>query len=73
MNADYGGIDLNQINVKADGQKVQMQFDPAQLQQLIQGGFEGFMPVIINVTPIQSPLPLLGINHAKEPEVLAKI
>jgi hypothetical protein len=34
----------------------------------MQGRFEGFSPVIINMMPISSPLPLLGINPAKEPE-----
>ncbi|MBF0571962.1 MAG: HAD hydrolase-like protein [Candidatus Omnitrophica bacterium] len=58
--AENGGIDLNQINVKRKGKTVNVQFDPAQLNELMQGGFEGFTPVIINITPIQSPLPLLG-------------
>jgi len=39
----------------------------------MQGGFKGFTPVIINITPIQSPFPLLGVNSAKEPEALAKV
>ncbi len=70
---DLGGIDLNQINVNREGKAVVVQFDPAQLNQLMQGGFEGFMPVIINITPIQSPLPLLGIDPRKEEEPLAKV
>ena len=70
---DVGGIDLNQISVKRTGKVINMQFDPAQLNELMQGGFKGFTPVIVNMTPIQSPLPLLGVNQAKEPEVaLAK-
>lgn len=69
---DLGGIDLNQINVNREGKAVVVQFDPAQLNQLMQGGFEGFMPVIINITPIQSPLPLLGIAPMREQESLAK-
>ena len=67
-----GGIDLNQINVLRNGKTVNVQFDPAQLNALIQGGFEGFTPVIINITHISSPFQLLGINPAKQPEVLAK-
>jgi hypothetical protein len=63
-----GGIDLNQINVLRNGKTVNVQFDPAQLNELVKGGFEGFTPVIINMTPIQSPFQLLGINPAKEPE-----
>ncbi|MBF0571305.1 MAG: HEAT repeat domain-containing protein [Candidatus Omnitrophica bacterium] len=61
-----GGIDLNQINVLHNGKTVNVQFDPAQLYELMQGGFEGFSPVIINITPIQSPLPLLGIGTVNE-------
>ena len=69
--AENGGIDLNQINVKRNGKTVNVQFDPAQLTALEQGGFEGFTPVIINITHISSPFQLLGINPAKQ-EVLAK-
>ncbi|MBF0504917.1 MAG: ankyrin repeat domain-containing protein [Candidatus Omnitrophica bacterium] len=61
-----GGIDLNQISIKRNGKIINVQFDPAQLNKLMQGGFQGFSPVIINVTPIQNPLPLLGIGPAKE-------
>jgi hypothetical protein len=63
--AEKGGIDLNQINVKRNGKTVNVQFDQAQLHKLMQGGFEGFTPVIINITPISSPLVLLGVNSAK--------
>jgi glucose-6-phosphate isomerase len=66
-----GGIDLNQINVLRNGKTVNVQFDPAQLNELMQGGFEGFTPVIINITHISSPFQLLGINPPKQ-EVLAK-
>ncbi len=69
---DLGGIDLNQINVNREGKAVVVQFDPAQLNELMRDGFEGFMPVIINITPIQSPLPLLGIAPLREQESLAK-
>jgi len=72
MLTEKGGIDLNQINVHRTGKTVNVQFDPAQLNDLMQGGFEGFTPVIINMTHIQSPLPLLGIGPAKEDELLAK-
>ena len=66
-----GGIDLNQINVLRNGKTVNVQFDPAQLNALEQGGFEGFTPVIINITHISSPFQLLGINPPKQ-TVLAK-
>ncbi len=66
-----GGIDLNQINVLRNGKTVNVQFDTAQLNALEQGGFEGFTPVIINITHISSPFQLLGVNTAKE-QLLAK-
>ena len=66
-----GGIDLNKINVLHNGKTVNVQFDPALLKKLVQGGFEGFTPVIINITPISSPFELLGVAPAKQ-EVLVK-
>jgi hypothetical protein len=69
--AENGGIDLNQINVLRKGKTVNVQFDPAQLNALEQGGFQGFTPVIINIQYISSPFQLLGINPPKQ-EVLAK-
>ncbi|MBI5023434.1 MAG: hypothetical protein HZC18_00315 [Candidatus Omnitrophica bacterium] len=37
-----------------------IQFDPVELQELIDAGIDGFAPVIINITPLPSVLPLLG-------------
>ena len=67
-----GGIDLNQIKVRRNGKTVNVQFDPAQLNELMQGDFKGFTPVIINISRIQSPFQLLGIRQALQ-EVLAKL
>ena len=61
--AENGGIDLNQINVNRTGKTVNVQFDPAQLNELMQGGFEGFTPVITGMTHISSPFQLLGIKE----------
>ncbi len=62
-----GGIDLNQIKVNRTGKIVNVQFDPAQLNALEQGGFEGFTPVITGITHISSPFQLLGIAPTKIP------
>ncbi len=67
-----GGIDLNQINVLRNGKTVNVQFDPAQLIQLEQGGFEGFTPVIVNMTRISNPFQLLGINAPQQEVQLVK-
>jgi HAD superfamily hydrolase (TIGR01484 family) len=58
-----GGIDLNKINIKRSGKIISIQFDPAQLNAIEQGGFEGFTPVITNIIRIQNPLPLFGVNN----------
>ncbi len=68
---DLGGIDLNQININRTGKTIKVDFDPAQLDELLQGEFQGFSPVIIDIAPILSPFPLLGIS--KEAQALAKI
>ncbi len=69
---ENGGIDLNQINVKHTGKTINVQFDPAQLDELEQSNFKGFIPAITGFRYIQSPFPLLGVNVAKEPEGVAK-
>lgn len=43
---------------------VDIQFDPVQLQEIIDAGIDGFSPVIINITPLPSVLPLLGLDPA---------
>jgi hypothetical protein len=68
-----GGIDLNQINVNRSGKIINIQFDPSQLTEIIQGGFEGFTPVIINVTPIQNPMSLMGGSTAQNEEALTAV
>ena len=70
--AEKGGIDLNQINVLRKGRTVNVHFDPAQLNELEQGGFEGFTPEITGFQYIKSPFPLLGINTPKKTMQLAK-
>ena len=67
-----GGIDLNQISVLRNGKKVNVQFDPDQLNELMKGGFNGFTPVIINMEQISSPYQLLGIKSPEKTELLAK-
>ncbi len=63
-----GGIDMNDIDVNRKGTGVDIQFDPAELQELIDAGIDGFAPVIINITPLPSVLPLLGLEPAIKEE-----
>ena len=67
--SENGGIDLNQIKVNSVGRAIDVQFDQAQFNEFLRGGFDGFSPVIVTITPIQSPLPLLGVNTATAPSV----
>ncbi len=71
-----GGIDLNtknmHIDVTKDGNGVKVTFDPAMLERFKKGDFTGVVPVILNITPIPSVLPLLGFSPRKEDEVLAQ-
>jgi hypothetical protein len=66
---DVGGIDLNEIEVDRQGAGVDIQFDPIiKLQEIIDVGIDGFTPVIINLTPLPSVLPLLGLDPRKDEE-----
>jgi leucine dehydrogenase len=61
-----GGIDFNKLNlqIERDGNGVPL---PVNLQDLekIQAGFQGFLPVIIDVVPVNLPL-LLGLEDQPE-------
>ena len=50
-----GGIDLDSIKVNRAGNVIKVLFDQAQLNELMQGGFEGFTPVITKMMRISSP------------------
>ncbi len=66
-----GGIDLNTKNMTTNlsGDKINIQFDKAMIESFKRGDFTGVRPVILNVTPIQSVLPLLGLAPRKEDEL----
>ncbi|OGW96699.1 MAG: hypothetical protein A2Z81_01730 [Omnitrophica WOR_2 bacterium GWA2_45_18] len=69
-----GGIDLNADKMNLDVDKsstgVDIQFDPAMVAEFEAGDFTGVVPVILQIVPLASPLPLLGMEPAgKEEEV----
>lgn len=74
---NLGGIDMNAIDLDREGAGVDIQFDPRELQKIIDAGIdglvpsevEGFAPVIINITPLPSVLPLLGLEPRKKEDV----
>ncbi|MBL8013896.1 MAG: HEAT repeat domain-containing protein [Candidatus Omnitrophica bacterium] len=71
-----GGIDLSSKNldwdVTSDGTGVEMKFDPAVVAEFERGDFSGVFPVILRITPISSPRPLLGLDST-DPPALASL
>jgi len=67
--AQLGGIDLNEIEVDRQGVGVNIQFDPAAMEPILNMQIDGFAPVIINFVPINSVLPLLGLEPQREEEL----
>ena len=72
---EVGGIDMNTIDLErlpagrqGEGGEVDIQFDPTELQEIIDAGIDGFAPVIINITPLPSVLPLLGLEPQRKEE-----
>ena len=63
LKADVGGIAMNKIDVKRQRGGIDVKFDFAAMQNILKDGVEGFTPVIINITPVQSPLMILGVNQ----------
>lgn len=56
---NVGGIDLNEILLQRTDGTVNIEFDPAKVQAILDAGvIDGFTPVIINVTPLPVLLPL---------------
>jgi hypothetical protein len=67
-----GGIDLNAGNLQMEinGEKIDLKFDPAMVEQFQRGDFSGVAPVIIQITAIQNPMSLLGVDLGKEEEAV---
>lgn len=57
---NVGGIDIKDIDVRRKDGSTQTQFNSEAVRAVIENGFNGFTPVIINITPIESPLMILG-------------
>jgi CheY-like chemotaxis protein len=63
-----GGIDLNagNMSMSQQGDAAEFRFDPTVVEQFKRGDFTGVTPVILNITPIQSLAPLLGMESGAE-------
>ena len=61
-----GGIDMNAKNMEMDvsreGRGVEAGLDPVILEQFKGGDFSGVVPVIIRITPVASPIAILGME-----------
>jgi len=71
-----GGIDLNAKNmgldIAKDGNGIEMKFDPAMITEFQEGNFSGVQGIILRIIPIQSPLPILGLDTDPAGGALAK-
>jgi len=67
---NLGGIDFNpnNINLSEQGDKIQINFTATDIQNLNLESINGILPVIINISPLPSVLPLLGLSPQKEEE-----
>ncbi|MEW5895690.1 MAG: hypothetical protein AB1650_08065 [Candidatus Omnitrophota bacterium] len=72
-----GGIDMNEINFTMHGEKTGIRFNPRAMDGLADMDIDGLAPVIINVTPVQNILPLLGFDQkaieTKEQDLAARL
>ncbi|MBF0595650.1 MAG: radical SAM protein [Candidatus Omnitrophica bacterium] len=61
MVRETGGIDIQNIDVAHKNGSAKIRFNEDALRAVLQDGFNGFTPVIINITPVESPLMILGV------------
>ena len=54
-----GGIDIKNIGVTRKDDVARITFDEAAVRQVLEGGFNGFTPVIIGIEPLPSPVVVL--------------
>ncbi len=63
-----GGIDIRNIDVNKTGHG-RIKFNDVSLQQIFNGGFDGFTPVFIKMTPVNDPLMILGVVPVESKEL----
>ena len=65
-----GGIDFNakHLNLNENGEKVNFDFGTAGFENLQPDSINGLQPIIINITPLPSIYPLLGLNQPASTE-----
>ncbi|MBF0619902.1 MAG: hypothetical protein HQL19_07025 [Candidatus Omnitrophica bacterium] len=76
MSGANGGIDLNAKNmgldVRKEGRGIEMKFEPDMVAEFQKGNFAGVEGIIFRIVPIQSPLPILGLETTSAEGILAK-
>ena len=60
-----GGINIRNIDMARKHGSAKIQFNDQAVRDVLKNGFNGFTPVIINMTPLGSPLMIMG---ASQPE-----
>ncbi|MBF0595426.1 MAG: hypothetical protein HQL22_10745 [Candidatus Omnitrophica bacterium] len=60
-----GGVDIQNIDVVHKNGSAKIKFNDQVVRDVLKNGFNGFTPVVINMTPIESPLMIMG---ASQPE-----
>ncbi len=66
-----GGIDIQNIDLTHKNGSASIQFNDDAIRAVLKDSFNGFTPVIINITPVESPLMFLGENQAESKDVKA--
>ncbi|MBF0385230.1 MAG: hypothetical protein HQL27_05100, partial [Candidatus Omnitrophica bacterium] len=68
LSENPGGIDFNPANMdlKEQGDKLNFKFDNSFLINISPNSFEGMTPVIINITPVNNFMLLLGMAEEKQ-------
>ncbi|MDP8213342.1 MAG: PEP-utilizing enzyme [Candidatus Zapsychrus exili] len=68
MVSSVGGINMNSIELDARGSEGEIIFDANAFDSIKGVDIKGFLPVIINIIPINSVLPLLGLDIEEKEE-----
>mgnify|MGYP001767428314 CR=1 FL=1 len=56
---NLGGIDIQNIDVNKTG-NAKIKFNDDVLRPVLTGGFDGFTPVFLRMTPVDNPLMIFG-------------
>ena len=72
LEKDVGGIDMNNIEIDRAGTSNEIQFDVDAMQPLLDMNITGFAPIIIDIVPLPSIMPVLGLKEIDKDKQRAK-